>query len=146
MQKTEKILEIGQYRVSCEPERTREAYRALPEGEGEAAAFFRHLLSRAEEKSLGFLEEMGVDPTRLSLCRPLTEPDERGEILYLSSAPFCGRVLAGGETEPRQSEEVAGMGVIFVGEGFSPNLPRFPEPMAEMRFVIPLPFDGSYFE
>lgn len=150
MQKTGKRIEIGSYVVELFPEETKNEYGALPDYEGTnpAVLFFHHLMKSASEKSTAFLESLGIDPKKITLCRPLTEPDENGEILYLACAPLCARVLAGGDTEPRQSEETSGISVIFVGEerDFSPSLPCFSVPCAELRFVIPLPFDASFFE
>ncbi|MBQ3076186.1 MAG: hypothetical protein IJC26_08965 [Clostridia bacterium] len=144
------MLEIGSYKLEVFPEQTKKEYAALPEisTENPSVGFFHYLLKDASAESVAFLEGLGIDPKKISLCRPLTEPDENGEILYLACAPLCARVLAGGDTEPRQSEETCGISVIFVGEenAFSPGLPRFSEPCAELRFVIPLPFDASYFE
>jgi len=149
LQKIGKMLEIGSYKLELFAEETKREYHTLPcyGGEDAAVLFFHHLLKQASAESLGFLESLGIDPLKITLCRPLTEPDERGEILYLACAPLCARVLAGGDTEPRQSEEIGGISVIFVGksEDLSPDLPRFAEPCAELRFVIPLPFDASFF-
>ncbi len=136
MPKTEKILEIGSYRVLVRPEETRQYYEGLERPDHSAAAYFRHLLKRADKESLSFLSGLGIDPEKIENCRPLTEPDEKGEILYYACAPFCGQVLAGGESEPRQSEEVDGISVIFVRG----------EPFSFLRFVIPLLFDGTFFE
>lgn len=150
MQKTETRLEIGSYVLELFPEQTKKEYGALSDygGENPAVLFFHHLMRSAPAESVAFLERLGIDPKKISLCRPLTEPDENGEILYLACAPLCARLLAGGDTEPRQSEETSGISVIFVGEekDLSPTLPRFSEPCAELRFVIPLPFDASFFE
>ena len=150
LQKIGTKLEIGSYELELFAEDTKKEYAALPayEGENVAARFFHHLMKKAPNESLDFLESLGVDYEKITLCRPLTEPDERGEILYLACAPFCGRVLAGGDTEPRQSEETAGISVIFVKEekDFSPSLPTLSSPCTELRFVIPLPFDASFFE
>ena len=144
------MLEIGSYRLEIFPEKTKEEYEALPCGDADnpAVCFFRHLMKSAPVDALGFLESLGINPMKITLARPLTQPDENGEILYLACAPLCARVLAGGDTEPRQSEETCGISVIFVGErnDFSPALPLFSQPCAELRFVIPLPFDASFFE
>jgi len=148
LQKTGKMLEIGSYRVETFPEKTKGEYAALDgASEEQTVLFFRHLMKKAPADAVAFLTEMGIDPMKISLARPLTAPDENGEILYLACAPLCARVLAGGDTEPRQSEEVCGISVIFVGEqgGFSPSLPVFQDG-AELRFVIPLPFDPAFFE
>ena len=149
LQKTGKILEIGSYKLELFPEKTKNEYAALPhcDGAGDAVLFFQHLMKNAPSESVAFLEGLGIDPEKISLARPLTAPDENGEILYLACAPICARVLAGGDTEPRQSEETCGISVIFVGDrtGFSQGIPVFPNG-AELRFVIPLPFDASFFE
>lgn len=145
-----KMLEIGAYRVEIYPEETRRAYEKLPfyEGEDLAVRFFLHLLPQAKKESLDFLSSLGILPEKLSLARPLSEPDENGEILYLCSAKILASVLAGGDTEPRQSEEAHGLSLIFVGDrkGFSAGAPVLGEPEAELRFVIPLPFDALFFE
>lgn len=150
MQKTGKRLEIGSYVLELFPEETKKEYDALSVygGENPAVLFFHHLMKSAPAASAAFLKSLGIDAKKITLCRPLTEPDENGEILYLACAPLCALVLAGGDTEPRQSEETSGISVIFVGEekDFSPALPRFSAPCAELRFVIPLPFDACFFE
>lgn len=150
MQKIGKTLEIGSYKLELFSEDTKKEYDALPsyEGENPAVLFFHHLMERAPSEALGFLDSLGIDPKKITLARPLTQPDENGEILYLACAPLCARVLAGGDTEPRQSEETCGISVIFVGDenAFSPDLPSLSAPCAELRFVIPLPFDVSFFE
>lgn len=145
-----KTLEIGAYRLELFPEETRLAYEKLPDYEGEdlAARFFLHLLPKAKNEALAFLSSLGVLPEKLFLARPLSEPDENGEILYYCAARIVAKVLAGGDTEPRQSEEIAGLSLVFVGDNksFSPALESIGEPEAELRFVIPLPFDASFFE
>ncbi len=142
------MLEIGCYKLEVFPEKTKKEYAALSDdAEDLAVRFFRHLMKDAPSSAVAFLEGLGIDPMKITLARPLTQPDENGEILYLACAPLCARVLAGGDTEPRQSEETCGISVIFVGEqnAFSPALPVFPDG-AELRFVIPLPFDAAFFE
>ncbi len=150
MQKTGKIFELGSYKVELFPDETRCAYDGMPDYDGEnpAVLYFHHLMGKAPKESVDFLESLGVSWKKIVLCRPLTAPDENGEILYLACAPLGAKVLEGGDTEPRQSEEIAGISVIFVGEekDFSPDLPHFSTPCAELRFVIPLPFDASFFE
>lgn len=149
MPKTEKI-EIGSYSLSFDPKATREAYEKISpyQGEDPALSFFHYLIPRADEKSLAFLKKLGIDPLKIPYARPMTEPDENGEILYLAHARFCGEVLAGGDTEPRQSEEIEKMSAVFVREetSFNPALDPLPSPQSEIRFVIPLPFDPSFFE
>lgn len=143
------MLEIGSYKLEVFPEKTKNEYGALSgDAEDLAVRFFRHLMKSAPAESVAFLEGLGIDLKKITLCRPLTEPDENGEILYLACAPLCAQLLAGGDTEPRQSEEISGISVIFVGDekDFSRNLPRFSAPCTELRFVIPLPFDAAFFE
>ena len=136
MPKTENILEIGSYRVLVRPEETRAYYETLPVSAEPGAAYFRHLMKTAAAESKSFLSSLGIDWEKIEACRPLTEPDERGEILYLACAPFCGTVLSGGDTEPRQSEEESGLSMIFVSDA----------PYSQLRFVIPLTFDATYFQ
>ncbi len=144
------MLEIGSYLLEIFPEETRENYSAMPSynGEDDAVRFFQYLLPKAEPESIAFLESLGIDPKKISAARPLTQPDENGEILYLCTARLSGKVISGGDTVPRQSEEIAGVSVIFVPDEreFTPKLQNFPVPQTEMRFVIPLPFDASFFE
>lgn len=143
-------LEIGSYLLEVHPEKTREAYRALtlPSELGAAAQLFRYLLPRAKGESLAFLRSLGIDTEKLFLARPLTEPDEKGEALFLCTARLSGTLLRGGDTRPRQSEETAGISVIFVGEReeFSSGHPFLCQEETELRFVIPLPFDPAFFE
>ena len=149
MQKTGKTLEIGSYCLELFSEETKKEYEELSpyKGDNPAVLFFHHLMKKAPAESVEFLESLGIDPEKITLARPLTQPDENGEILYLAHAPLCAKILAGGDTEPRQSEEIASLSVIFVGEAtaFHPDLPRFDQG-AELRFVIPLPFDPTFFE
>ena len=149
MQKTEKILDLGEYRLRLYPEETAAHYASLSPYEGEdlLRRFFCYLLPKAEAESLNFLKDMGIDPEKLSFARPLSEPDENGEILFLCCARICGEVLAGGETVPRQSTEAAGMSMVFVAQAdaMSPGPEDAPAPQTEMRFVIPLQFDPSFF-
>ena len=150
MRKTEKILEIGEYRLRLFPESTAAYYDSLSPYEGEDAAkrFFCYLLPKAKGESLAFLEEMGIDLKKLFFARPLSEPDENGEVLFLCHARICATILAGGDTVPRQSAEKAGMSLIFLSEpdALQGGLPEAPVPQTELRFVIPLPFDSAFFE
>jgi len=143
-----RIFEFGAYRLELFPEKTKEAYERLPT-DGEASpmtAYFRYLLSQGDKEALSLLSEMGIDPKKLTRVRPVSEPDENGDLLFLCYAPLCGRILAGGEAKPRQSAEQAGMGLIFVPEEEMAEREKdFPLPKMELRFVIPLPFDGAYF-
>ena len=143
-------LEIGSYCLELDVDKTREGYRALslPEEMGTEKQLFRYLLPRAAAESLHFLRSLGIDTEKLFLARPLAEPDERGEVLFLCIARLCGTLLKGGDTRPRQSEEAAGISMIFVGERaeFSLGHPALCEEETEMRFVIPLPFDPAFFE
>ncbi len=143
------MLEIGCYKLEVFPEETKKEYEALSGGDTDdvAVRFFRHLMKRAPKETVNFLEGLGINPMKIPLARPLTEPDENGEILYFACAPLCARILADGDESPRQSEEIAGISVIFVRErdAFSPSLPIFPNG-AELRFVIPFSFDATFFE
>ncbi len=145
-----KTLEIGSYLLEICPEKTKEVYSDIPvyDGENEAVRYFHHLLPVAKKESVSFLESLGIDVRKISVARPLTAPDEKGEILYLCTAHFCGKVLRGGDTSPRQSEEIAGISVVFVPEkkDFTPSISFLSEEAVETRFVIPLPFDPTFFE
>jgi hypothetical protein len=144
------MIEIGSYLLELNREATARCYESLPvyEGQDPAVLYFHHLRSRASEESLSFLNRLGIDPQKISVARPVSEPDEKGEILYLCVARLCGTLLAGGDQIPRQSEERAGMSLIFVDDekAFHPRLPSFPKPELELRFVIPLSFDASFFQ
>ncbi|MBR2615682.1 MAG: hypothetical protein IKC69_03290 [Clostridia bacterium] len=110
-------LEIASYGLEVFPAETKQAYEAkgIPTGDA-VGEVFSAFLKGAKRESLLFLEKMGIDPTKLSVVRPLSEPDETGEVLFFAAARFFGRVLRGGDAAPRQSEEIAGLSVIFVGE------------------------------
>ena len=150
MQKMKKTINIGAYTLEIFPEETRRQYEKMPPYAGNDVGqnFFRYLLPRASAQSLAFLEELGVVPEKLYLARPLTEPDEKGEVLFFCACRICAAVLAGGNTVPRQSEEAAGMSMVFLQDkrGFSQGLMSLPEPETELRFVIPLPFDAEFFK
>ena len=150
MQKTGKKLEIDSYEMEFYPEETRKAYEAMTpyEGDDVMTRFFCHILPRADEKSLAFLEEIGILPEKLFFARPVAEPDENGQVLFLCVARFCGKVLKGGETKPRQSVEEAQLSMVFVGkkEEMTSGVPSVAEEEVEIRFVISLPFDGAFFE
>ena len=150
MKPLQKKIEIGSYEIEVYPEETKEQYEKNPKyaGENDGVRYFQHLLPKAEKESVAFLKSLGIDPEKISVARPLTAPDEKGEILYLCTDRFCGKVLIGVETQPRQSEEIAGISVVFIGKekDFTPGMTSFLQPEAEIRFVIPLPFDPSFFE
>lgn len=145
-----KTLEIGSYLLEVFFQETERTYAdlSLYQGGNEAVRYFHHLLPKAEKESVAFIESLGIDLNKISVARPLTAPDENGEILYLCTARFCGKVLRGGDTIPRQSEEIAGISVVFVSEknDFTPNIVFTAEDAVEIRFVIPLPFDPTFFE
>ena len=94
------------------------------------------------------MEKLGILPEKLFFARTVAEPDENGEILYLCVARFAGSVLKGGDTVPRQSVEEAEISMVFVGkkEEMTEGVLSVAEEEVEMRFVIALPFDGTFFE
>ncbi len=148
MQK-KKTLKIGSYLIEVYPEETKKAYENLSDKEGNAVVdMFRAFLKGAKEESLLFLDGLGIDVKKLTVVRPVSQPDENGEVLFFAAARFFGALLEGGEVFPRQSEEVAGISVIFVGEeaAFQTEAPKSEMPQGELRFVIPLPFDEGYFQ
>lgn len=146
MQKNE--LKIGVYHLLCATEETRKGYSLLPDFDESdlGQAFFQHILKKGDQKSLSFLESLGIDLLKLTLARPVAPPDEEGVVLYLCCAPICATLLAGGDIFPRKSEETEGISVIFVSDknAFSSGLPVISEKQVEMRFVIPLPFDEAF--
>ena len=150
MPKTGTSIEIGEYELEVFVEETKKQYGFLLPytGNDVGANFFRYLLPRAGKEALDFLKSLGIDPEKLYLARPLTEPDEKGDVLFLCSARLCARVLRGGEKVPRQSVEKAGLSMVFVSDrrSFQTGLDPFPEPQTEIRFVIPLPFDPNFFK
>lgn len=141
---------IGSYEIEFDPDKTRAYYETLSayEGSDMATRLFCYLLPRANPESLCFLRFLGIDPEKLSCARPLAEPDENGLVLFLCYARLCGQVIAGGDTVPRQSEEEAGLSLVFVGqkEAFCQVLADAPDPQIELRFVIALPFDETFFK
>ena len=144
-----KEINLGVYRVEVFPEETKEAYDRLVTEENDAAGkMFRTLLSTAAGESLSFLQSIGVDAEKLSLVRPVSEPDENGEVLFFAAARFCGSLLEGGEYFPRPSEETSGLSVIFVGDYGQFQTEDLPSdlPQVELRFVIPFTFDPTLFE
>ncbi|MBR4287939.1 MAG: hypothetical protein IKT50_00715 [Clostridia bacterium] len=143
-----KTLKIGSYLAEIFPEETKRAYGLFAEEKKNAVTeMFRAFLKGANKKSLSFLEEMGIDIQKLTCVRPVSQPDENGEVLFFAAARFCGVLLQGGEIFPRQSEEVAGLSVIFVNDeaAFQTEALESGSSQGELRFVIPLPFDEEYF-
>lgn len=147
MQK-KKTLKIGPYLAEIFPEKTKNAYGLLSEDESDVARMFRAFLSGAARESLVFLEELGVDPKKISTVRPVSRPDENGEVLFFAAARLFGSLLEGGDVFPRQSAEIAGISVILVGDenAFQTKALGENEQEMELRFVIPLPFDSGFFE
>lgn len=147
MQK-KKTYRIGSYLAEIFPEETKRAYGLLSEGAGDLARMFRAFLKGAKKESLCFLEELGLDAEKLSVVRPVSEPDENGEVLFFAAGRLCGTLLEGGDIFPRQSEEIEGVGVIFVGDenAFQSEALESDLPQVELRFVISLSFDEKYFE
>lgn len=149
MQNNGKIIRLGEYEISLLPGQTRTEYEKLsvPEELDIRGKFFQFLFSRASRETLSFLEEMGIDPKKLYVARPLSEPDEKGEILFFCCARLCGTLLSGGDTVPRQSVEHAGFSMVFLSDpvGFQSGLVSLAAPELEIRFVISLPFDPSFF-
>ena len=148
--KTGEIFEFDSYKLELFCEETRTQYASLPgEMSGDVGSrMFRYHLPRASREAMELLQKMGIDPSKLHLARPLSEPDEKGEVLFLCAARLCGRLLAGGREIPRRSVEAAGMSLVFVDDRrqFREGLMPFPDPELELRFVIPLPFDTKFFD
>lgn len=144
-----KTDKIGAYLVEILPEETKTAYERLSaESGGAICDMFRAFLKGASGESLEFLRELGIDVNKLSVVRPISEPDENGEVLFFAAARLCGALLEGGDVFPRQSEEIAGLSVIFTADenAFQTEALESKMPQVELRFVIPLPFDETYFE
>ena len=149
MQKNWKHFEFGSYEVEFDPEATRKAYESVEEKDlDEALQLFYFLLKDAKKESLAFLESLGLLPHRIPMARPLAPPDEEGNVLFLCTARLCGRILRGGDTRPRQSEEEAGISMVFVSDPkeFTPGLDVGFDEETEIRFVMELLFDPSFFE
>lgn len=149
MQKNFKLFEFGSYAVELDPEATREAAKKrAPKEPDEVLSLFRFLLKGAKPESLAFLESLGLDPLQIPMARPLAPPDEEENVLFYCTARLCGKVLCGGDTRPRQSEEEAGVSMVFVSERgeFTSGLETMFETEVEIRFVMELPFDPSFFE
>ena len=140
-------LEIGPYRLSVDPEKTAKQYAALPPyaGSDVGVRLFRHSLLRLPEEDAAFLTSLGVDPKKLFAARPLAEPDEKGEALFLCACRLCGELLSP-ETRPRRSAAKGGLQITFTGDRrqFTRDLPDLPAPEVEMRFVVSLPFDPDF--
>lgn len=148
LQKIDK--EWGPYRMTLYPEATRQAYETLPAaGEDDVLhRMLRHHLPRVAPSALRLLEEMGLDLQKLPEARPLSEPDENGELLFLCSARLCGTLHAGGDITPRQSVEEEGVSMIFVGTSDDFRTPPLPdaEETLEIRFVLSFLFDPTFFD
>ena len=140
--------EIGAYRLLIDEAETARQYAALPPyaGNDVGARMFLDCMRRAPAESAAFLAELGIDPAKLFSARPLAEPDEKGEVLFLCAARLCGRLLSP-EEHPRHSAEHAGMQLVFTADrrSFTQGLADFPEPQIEVRFVVSLPFDPDFF-
>jgi hypothetical protein len=148
LQKNLKSLEIGSYRLQIDPEMTKKAYESAELCADEATELFYFLLPSAPPESLLFLEGLGLPPHKIPKARPLSPPDEEGRVLFLCTARLCGVLLAGGDTVPRQSEEEAGISMVFVSQRgeFTPGVEELFEQEVEIRFVMELPFDPAFFE
>ena len=137
-------LEIGEYRLQVDEEETARQYAALPPyaGNDVGVRLFRESLKKLKSEDGAFLSSLGVDPRKLCAARPLTEPDENGEVLYLCACRLCGSLLSP-ERSPRRSAVQGGLQLTFTGDrrSFSPSLPDLPDPQVEMRFVVSLPFE-----
>ncbi len=147
-QKTE--LALGEWLLELDPQQTARQYEALPPiGTSDVGLrMFHYHLPLAPTESVAFLRSLGIDPKKLSSAGPLTEPDENGEVLFLVKARFCAKVLKAPCKVPRQSVEHASLSLVIVDDprSFSPALAPFPAPEAELRFVLPLPFDAAFFD
>ena len=149
MQKNVKLFELGSYTVELDPVATKAAMSTCASKEpDEVLSLFRFLLKGARPESLSFLESLGIEPSQIPMARPLAPPDEEGNVLFLCTARLCGKVLRGGDTRPRQSEEEAGISMVFVSqkEEFTSGLENMFETEIEIRFVMERPFDPSFFE
>ena len=94
-----------------------------------------------------FFKELGLDPARIGLARPLTAPDEYGAVLFQAAVRLAGTLLSPEAAKPRPSAEYAGLSLIVTGDrsSFSPALPFVDGDEIEMRFVLSLPFDPAFF-
>lgn len=148
MQKNRISLEIGSYRLEIDPAKTKTAYEKAEFCADEATKLFSFLAPSAPPESLAFLEKLGLLPHKIPKARPLSPPDEEGRVLFLCTARLCGVLLAGGDTRPRQSEEEAGISMVFVSqrEEFTPGIEKMFEQEVEIRFVMEVPFDPAFFE
>ena len=151
MPKTEKALSIGDLRLAVLPDQTRTAYRALfpYTGRDVGIRMFHYMVKNLPADAAAFLEELGIDASKIVFARPISDVQEDGTVLFLAKARLCGRILSQKtENGRRKSEEIAGMSVVFVSrrEEFCPDYPPFGEPEIELRFVIPLPFQREFFD
>ena len=140
-------LEIGHYRLAVDEEETARQYAALPPyaGNDVGIRLFRHCLKQLPPADEAFLRSLGIAPEKLCAARPLAEPDERGELLFLCACRLCG-TLSSPEESPRRSASHGGRQLTFTGDrrSFTPSLADFPAPEIEMRFVASLSFDPDY--
>lgn len=151
MPKTEKTVSIGEWKLMLFPEKTREAYRALMPyaGHDTGLRMFHYLLKDLPSESARFFDEIGVDPRKILCARPISEVQEDGSVLFLAKARLCGGILEHSlENGRRKSEEIAGMSVVFVAQRdqFCPDYPSFDASEIELRCVLALPFDRTFFD
>ena len=147
MRKNGEIWEAGCYRLRLFREETRLFYQSLSCDEGVWARYLRHMLPSVPRETKELWEAFGLDPEKISVIRTLSEPDEKGEVLFLCVARICAELLQGSPSRPRESVEVGGLSLIFVGEReeFYPQASSSSSRETELRFVIPLSFDGDFF-
>ena len=142
-------LEIGPYRLRVDEEETARQFRALlPYAGGDVGVrMFLDCLCRAPEEPMAFLASLGADPRRITVARPLAAPDEKGEVLFLAALRLCGELLSE-DRAPRRSARHAGMDLVVTADhgAFTPGVPDLPEPQIELRFVLSLPFDPTFFQ
>lgn len=142
--------EIGRFELELDPVATRKAYDAiLPyAGRDVAKRMYLYCLNSAGKEAIAFLEELGVDPKKVLMARPLAEPDENGEVLFLCTTRLCGKLIRGEQQKPRSSEEEAGLSMVFIGDKREQTaaLPSLFSQEVEMRFVLPLAFDPEFFK
>ena len=146
----EKTVVLEKYEIQPDRAETERQYAHLPPYAGSdlGVRMFLHHLPALPEEARAFLQELGIDPKKIILARPLAAPDENGEVLFFAAARFCGTILRGEETRPRRSVEAHGLSLVFLSDPaeMSPALPCLSENDAEVRFVVPLPFDAGFFE
>lgn len=142
-------LEIGAYRIAVDEEKTARQYAALPPyaGNDMGVRLFRDCMKRLPEEAGAFLGSLGVDLRKLTAARPVAEPDENGEALFLCACRLCGTLLSP-ESSPRRSAAHAGLQLVFTGDpdNFTRSLADLSDPQLEMRFVVSLPFDPGFFD